>query len=93
MPESAPDLTADPEAFSWEAWLSEGLHAFRRLAFRHDFGPPEVFWEHCERGLSEFLAAARVLWRWLLERRRGQGRRSQEAGPEPQRGSIDIEWE
>jgi hypothetical protein len=78
---------AEPETFSWERWLLEGLRHLRQVFFRYDFGLPEEFWHHLERAAHELLQAARILLRTLRQRLRHA------APAAPARGPVDIEWE
>ncbi len=78
----------EDQTFSWERWLGQGLKALRRTLFRYDFGLPDEFWQHLEQAAHEMLAAARIFFRTLRDRRRGR----KTTVDEP-RGSIDIDWE
>lgn len=77
----------EPEAFSWERWLLEGLRHLRQVFFRYDFGLPEEFWQHLERAAHELLQAARILLKTLRRRLRPSPTTA------PPRGPVDIEWE
>ena len=78
----------EDQTFSWERWLVQGLKALRRTLFRYDFGLPDAFWRHLEQAAHELLAAARIFFRTLRDRRRGRKTTTEES-----RGEIEIDWE
>ena len=78
------------DAFTFSAWLLEGVVGLCEELQHSDLGLPEEFWTHAYAARREGLLAARALVNAAISRCEADAsRRNEESGS--QRGKVDIE--
>ena len=97
----SPQTTAEPpprqpraeraDAFTFSAWLLEGLVGLGEEVQRNDLGLPPAFWTHAYAARRETLLAARALLDAALARCEADASRQDEKTGN-QRGRVDIDF-